>query len=223
VISLKHVVPIVILLTFAIAASPAFPQEIAPDALVKAISQDVIAAVKADKDIQAGDSKKIAELADAKINPHFDFRRMTQSAMAKNWRLATPIQQDQLTTGFKTLLVSTYSKALVTYKDRVINFRPLQGEPVGGEVTVRSEVIRPGKPSTIIEYDLAKSAAGWRITDIKVDGVSLVVTYRDTFADQVRNNGIDGLITLLNNKNQQNKDRSQIPAHDLKVISMDAR
>lgn len=180
------------------------PQDVPPDVLVKTIAQDVIAAVKADKDLQAGDPKKLAELADNKINSHFDFRRMTQSAMARNWRVATPEQQDRLTSSFQTLLVSTYSKALVTYRDRTIEFRALRGDPAAAEVTVRSELSQNGQQPTVIDYDLGRSVAGWRIFDIKVDGASLIVTYRDSFANEVRNRGIDGLIALLDSKNLQN-------------------
>jgi phospholipid transport system substrate-binding protein len=190
---------------FSLTANPASSQEMSPDVLVKKISQEVIAAIKADKDLQAGDQKKLAELADAKINPHFDFRRMTQSAMAKNWRLATPEQQDRLIAGFKDLLVGTYSKALVTYRDRKIEFRALRGDAATGDATVRSELSQNGQHPTVIDYDLGKSATGWKIYDIKVDGASLIVTYRDSFADEVRNYGIDGLIATLDSKNLQNK------------------
>jgi phospholipid transport system substrate-binding protein len=195
---------VVFTLLLAVAPNPAIAAELSPEALVKNTSQEVIAAIKADKDMQAGDPQKLAELAEAKINRHLDFRRMTQSAMAKNWRAATPEQQERLTTGFKTLLVGTYSKALVAYRDRTIAYRTLRGDPANGEVTVRSELIQNGQHPLVIDYDLSNSPAGWRIFDIKVDGASLVVTYRDSFAGEVRNRGIDGLIAALDNKNLQN-------------------
>jgi phospholipid transport system substrate-binding protein len=140
-----------------------------------------------------------------RLAPHFDFRRMTQAAMAKNWRLATPEQQEQLTREFRTLLVSTYSHAITTYKDQQIEFRPVHA--AGSEATVRSEIRQPGQTPTVIDYDLAKSVDGWKIFDVKVGGASLVVTYRDTFADEVRNSGVDGLIAALANKNRANEAR----------------
>jgi phospholipid transport system substrate-binding protein len=207
VVPFTYVIAMTVALTALIVTSPAFSAETAPDALVKSIATEMMAAARSDKALQAGDPRKIAELAETAVVPYFDFRRMTQSAMARNWRTATPGQQDQLTREFKTLLVSTYSKALVTYKDQAIEFRPVRAEPSAGEVTVRSEIKQPGQTPTVIDYDLAKSGDSWKIFDVKVGGASLVISYRDNFADEVRNNGVDGLISALANKNKQNEAR----------------
>jgi phospholipid transport system substrate-binding protein len=207
VVSFTYVVAATVALTALIVTSPAFSAETAPDALVKSIATEMMAAARSDKALLAGDPRKLAELAETTVVPHFDFRRMTQSAMAKNWRAATPGQQEQLTREFKTLLVSTYSKALVTFKDQEIEFRPVHAEPSAGEVTVRSEIKQPGQTPTVIDYDLAKSAEGWKIFDVKVSGASLVISYRDSFADEIRNNGVDGLISALASKNRQNEAR----------------
>ena len=187
---------------WAFAMPPAFAEEIAPDALVKGISEEVIAAVRQDKDIQAGDPRKIAALVEAKILPHFDFRHTTQLAMGVNWRRATPEQQEQLIVEFRTLLVRTYSGALAAYSDQVIEFRPLRSQPGDTEVTVRSQVRRSGAEPIAIEYDLEKTGPAWRVFDIRVAGISLAATYRSAFAEEVRNHGIDGLINLLSSKNR---------------------
>ena len=89
-------------------ALPARAQE-APDAMVKRVSQDVLATIKGDPQIQAGDQARIREVIEVKLVPHFDFMRMTALAMGKNWRTATPEQQKRLADEFKTLLVRTYS------------------------------------------------------------------------------------------------------------------
>ncbi|MEJ0047507.1 MAG: ABC transporter substrate-binding protein [Rhodospirillales bacterium] len=211
-VSFKYVVALTMVLTAVIVTSPAFSQQapdvLAPDALVKSISTDVAAAIKRDPAIQAGDPRRIAELAETKVVPCFDFRRMTMSAMAKNWRTATPEQQEQLTREFKTLLVSTYSRALASYRDQEIAFRsPRANDAQGSEVTVRSEIKLAGQAPTVVDYDLAKTPTGWRIFDVKVGGVSLVAAYRDNFADEVRNKGIDGLIASLAGKNRANEAR----------------
>jgi len=181
---------------------PAFAEEIAPDVLVKSITEEVIAAVRQDKGIQAGDTRKLAELVEAKILPHFDFVRITQIAMGVNWRRATPEQQEQLIREFRTLLVRTYSGALAGYRDQVIEFRPLRARPGDTEVTVRSQVRRSGAEPIAIEYDLEKTGAAWKVFDIRVAGISLAATYRSAFAEEVRNHGIDGLISLLSSKNR---------------------
>ncbi len=180
----------------------ALAEEIAPDALVKSISEEVIAAVRQDRGIQAGDARKTAELVEARILPHFDFRHTTQIAMGVSWRRATPEQREQLTREFGALLVRTYSGALAGYSDQVIEFRPLHAQPGDIEVTVRSQVRRSGAEPIAIEYDLDKTGSAWKVFDIRVAGISLAATYRSAFAEEVRNHGIDGLISLLSSKNR---------------------
>ena len=189
---------------FAVLPSLAQAQSMAPDVLVKTITDDVVATLKKDKDIQAGDTKKAADLIETKIVPHFDFTRMARIAMARNWRSATPEQQKDLATEFKTLLVRTYSAALVNYREHQIDYKPLRAKPEDSEVTVKSDVKPSGSTQPVtIDYELEKTANGWKIYDVKVDGVSLVTTYRDTFATEVRERGIDGLIKSLAAKNRE--------------------
>jgi phospholipid transport system substrate-binding protein len=179
-------------------------QTVAPDVLVKTITDEVAAALKKDKDIQAGDAKKAADLIEAKIVPHFNFTRMARIAMARNWRTATPEQQKEIASEFKTLLVRTYSTALVNYKEQQIDYKPLRAKPEDAEVTVRSEVKQSGSSQPVsIDYEMEKSPGGWKVYDVKVGGVSLVTTYRDTFASEVRERGIDGLIKSLAAKNRE--------------------
>lgn len=195
-----------IALCFLLAVLPplANAQTRAPDVLVKTITDDVTAALKKDRDIQAGDTKRAAELIETMIVPHFNFTRMARLAMARNWRSATPEQQKEIATEFKTLLVRTYSTALVNYKEHQIDYKPLRAKPEDSEVTVRSDVKPSGSTQPVtIDYELEKTDNGWKIYDVKVDGVSLVTTYRDTFATEVRERGIDGLIKSLATKNRE--------------------
>ncbi len=181
-------------------------QEPAPDVLVKSITGEVVAVLKQDKDIQAGNPKKIEELIEAKVLPHFNFTRMTRIAMARNWRLATPEQQKELTGEFKTLLVRTYSTALSNYRDQLIDYKPLRAKPEDVEVTVRSEVKQSGSSQPVaIDYEMEKTPNGWKVYDVKVGGVSLVTTYRDTFTSEVKERGVDGLIKSLAAKNRQSE------------------
>jgi phospholipid transport system substrate-binding protein len=193
----------VLALIAALAAPLACAQDVAPDVLLKTVTSEVIAIISQDADIQAGNPAKVAELVETRILPHFDFSRMTQSAVARNWLLATPEQQQALITEFKTLLVRTYSTALSGYRDQVIEYKPLRAEPGATDVTVRSDMRQPGRERLNIDYDMEKTAAGWKVYDIKIAGVSLVTTYRGTFAGKVRDGGIEGLIKLLWDKNRQ--------------------
>jgi phospholipid transport system substrate-binding protein len=179
-------------------------QVLAPDVLVKTITEEVVAILKQDKDIQAGDPKKVAELLETKVVPHFNFTRMTRIAMARNWRSASPEQQKELTGEFKTLLVRTYSTAISSYRDQKIDYRPLRAKPEDTEVTVKSEVKQSVSSQLVsIDYEMEKTPNGWKVYDVKVGGVSLVTTYRDTFASEVKDRGVDGLIKSLSAKNRQ--------------------
>jgi phospholipid transport system substrate-binding protein len=181
----------------------------APDALLNAVTLEVIAIIRKDSDFQAGRPMKVGHLVETRILPLFDFARMTRIAVARNWRLATPAQQAALTAEFKTLLVRTYSTALSAYRDEVIEFKRLRMAPGVTEVTVKSDVRQPGRERISIDYDMEKTAAGWKVYDIKVAGVSLVTTYRETFADKVRDGGVDGLVKSLSDKNRQAESRMQ--------------
>ena len=182
-------------------ASPALADE-APDVLVKRVSEEVLEIVRKDRDIQNGNTQKAVELVDQKVLPHFDFRHMTALAVGKDWKKASPAQQQQLTAEFKTLLVRTYSNALTSYKNQKIVYKPFRMNAGDSEALVRTEVIQPGSKPVPIDYNLEKADAGWKVFDVVVAGISLVTNYRDQFAQEVRNGGIDGLIAAIAGKNK---------------------
>ncbi len=190
------------ILCFSLAATSAGAQDIAPDALVKGISDDVISIIKKDKDIKAGDRKKIDDLVEAKVLPHFNFTHMTALAMGRNWPKANAAQRDALVTEFRNLLVRTYSGALSAYKNEVIEFKPLRAAAADTDVTVRTQVKRPGNAPVSIDYSMEKTPRGWKVYDVVVGGVSLVTNYRDNFNSEIRDNGVDGLIKSLSSKNR---------------------
>ena len=176
------------------------PPPVRPDALMNAVTSEVIAILK--QDLAAGRPTEVAQLIEAKILPLFDFHRMTRIAVARNWRLASPEQQGALVAQFRTLLVRTYSAALSGYRDQELEYRPLRAAAGDTEVLVRSFLRRPGAEPLTIDYDMEDGLAGWKVFDVKIAGVSLVMNYRESFAAAVRNGGIDGLIESLAHKNQ---------------------
>ena len=184
-------------------------QETAPDALIKTVTNEVLDIVRKDKDIQSGNTKKAIELVEAKVLPHFNFTRMTQLALARDWRQASAAQQKTLTDEFRHLLVRTYSKALTEYKNQTIDFKPFVAKAGETDARVRTEIKQSGAGKNIeLDYFLEKSGAGWKVYDIEVGGISLVTNYRDSFAAEVRNNGIDGLIKSLQAKNKSGEANS---------------
>ena len=187
-------------LGLALVAGSASAQQ-APDELIKQVSTDVLESVKADKSIQAGDVKQVMALVDAKVMPHVNFQRMTSSAVGRYWRQATPDQQKRLQDEFKTLLVRTYSGALSQVKDQTVSLKPMRGNQSDAEVVVRTEVRGKGDPVQL-DYRLEKAASGWKIFDVNVMGVWLVENYRNSFAQEISSNGIDGLISKMAERNK---------------------
>jgi phospholipid transport system substrate-binding protein len=182
-------------------ALPALAQELAPDELVRKVTDDVLAAIKSDKELQGGDRKKALALAEKKILPHVDFREATQIAMGKSWHLATPAQQKQLVDEFRGLLVRIYSSAIDVYRGQTMKVLPLRAGRDATEVTVRNQYIREGQPPVAVNYAMIKTPTGWKIYDISVEGISLVLAYRSEFESIIRASGVEGLIKRLQEKN----------------------
>ena len=175
----------------------------APDALVKRVSGELLQLVRTDKDLAAGNQRKVVEVAEQKVLPHFDFERMTRLAVGRNWQQASEAQKQALVKEFRTLLVRTYSSSLSAYRNQTIEVKPLKMGAQDNDTTVRTQVIQPGGTPIPIDYAMEKGASGdWKVYDVVIDGASLVTTYRSSFNDQVQKGGLDGLIKTLQERNQ---------------------
>jgi phospholipid transport system substrate-binding protein len=173
-----------------------------PDGLIRAVVSDVMASVKSDPEIQKGNIPRIVDLVEKKIVPYTDMRRTTEMAMGPNWKKATPEQQTQLVSEFKNLLIRTYSGALSQLRDQTIQFKPLRAAPDDKEVVVKTVVIGRGDPVPL-DYRLEKTANGWKVYDMNIMGVWLVEAYRNQFANQISQNGVEGLVKFLQDRNKQ--------------------
>ena len=171
-----------------------------PDSLIKTIVTDVMASVKADPEIQKGNIPRVVELVEKKILPYTDMRRTTQLAMGRNWSKATPEQQNQLIIEFKNLLIRTYSGALSQLRDQTVQYKPLRSSPSDTDVIVRTVVIGKSDPIPL-DYRLEKTNEGWRVYDVNIMGAWLIEAYRNQFTNQINQNGIDGLIKFLQERN----------------------
>ena len=173
-----------------------------PDGLIKTVVSDVMASVKSDPEIQKGNIPRVVDLVEKKIVPYTDMRRTTEMAMGPNWKKATAEQQAQLVSEFKNLLIRTYSGALSQLRDQTIQFKPLRAAPDDKEVVVKTVVIGRGDPVPL-DYRLEKTANGWRVYDMNIMGVWLVEAYRNQFANQISQNGVEGLVKFLQDRNKQ--------------------
>lgn len=197
---MKHLIGLVAGLWFIANAGAA--TDTAPDLLVKNVTTEVLEIVRKDRDIQSGNTKKTLDLVETKVLPHFEFPHMTQLALGREWRQASPEQAKSLIEEFRALLVRTYSKALTEYRDQEVVFKPFKMAADEADVKVRTEIRQSGGKPVQLDYYLEKTSTGWKVYDLEVGGVSLVTNYRSSFAQEIRAGGIDGLIRNLQAKNK---------------------
>jgi phospholipid transport system substrate-binding protein len=180
--------------------APALAQQ-SPEDLVKQITTDVLETIKSDKQLQAGDRRKVLALAEQKVLPHVDFQEAVKLATGKMWNTATPEQQQKLASEFRSMVIRIYSNAIDTYRGQTMRVLPSRMAPNATETTVRNQYLRPGAPPVPVDYSMKKTPEGWKIYDISIEGVSMVLTYRSEFEQISRTSGIDGLIKRLQEKN----------------------
>lgn len=176
--------------------------DIGPDLLVKNVTNEVLDVIRKDKDIRNGNTQKTLELVESKVLPHFNFQHMAQLALGRDGRQASPEQLKVLVDEFRNLLVRTYSKALTEYRDQQISFKPFSMAAAATDVKVRTDIKQSGGKPIPLDYYLEKTQAGWKVYDMEVGGVSLITNYRSAFSQEIRANGIDGLIRSLQMKNK---------------------
>jgi phospholipid transport system substrate-binding protein len=195
--------PVVILLSLLGVAHA----EVAPEQLVRSTADEILAEIKAHRDVYAKDYARLYKMADEKVLPHFDFRRMAQWVLGRFWKEATPEQRDRFVAEFRDLLVRTYSQALLNYKDEQILYLPVQRKPDDTEVLVKTEVKQAsGQPNIPIHYSFYKNKDGaWKVYDVTIEGVSLVTNYRSVYAGKIRDKGMDALIAELADNNRQSR------------------
>jgi len=188
---------------FSLTGINAYAQEAADEVIRKNVNE-VLSALKSDKDLQSGDIKKIEKLAEDKILPHFNFPHMTQLAVGRNWKDASDAQKTSLTDQFRTLLLRTYSSTLSQYRNQTIDVKALKTTAADTEVVVKTAVIQSGGQPIPIDYSMEKTSGGWKVYDVLIDGVSLVTNYRSSFNTEIKTNGVDGLIKSLTDRNTKN-------------------
>jgi len=176
-----------------------------PQEMVQQTAEQMLSKLRDERQVIDEHPGRIYELVNEIVLPHFDFERMASWVLGRYWRTATPEQRKEFVEQFRTLLVRTYAKSLSSYTDDKINYLPFRGSPGQTEVKVRTEVDQPGGFPIPIDYDLHLKGDEWKVYDVTIDGVSLVTNYRTTFANQIRQNGLDKLIASLADRNKQER------------------
>jgi phospholipid transport system substrate-binding protein len=171
-----------------------------PEALIQSTSDEMLDVIAHTKD-----RAQLIQAVETKVTPHFNFERMTRLAVGQAWQQATPAQQKALAQEFRTLLVRTYTNAFATANERKVSIKLAPAVAAAEkEVTVKTRVTPAGSQAILIDYSMESGATGWKVFDVMVDGISLVTNYRDSFAAEIRNSGVAGLINALAEKNRKN-------------------
>ena len=199
---MKSLVRFALAMLLAVNCAASIGQDLAPDALVKKTTDEIVTQIKKDKTLTTN-SRKLLELVDNVVLPHFNFTRMTMLAVGRHWQNATAAQREQLVQQFRTLLVRTYSTALEQYSSQTIEVRPVNLKPGDAETSVRMQINQPGGQPIPMDYRMEKTPGGWKVFDVSVEGVSIVTTYRSTFNAEITKGGIDGLIKTLTEQNRR--------------------
>jgi phospholipid transport system substrate-binding protein len=193
------------LVTAFLATGLARAQAVAPDVLVKNVTEEVMTILREDKEIQSGNIQRAMTLIETKVAPHFDFSRMTSLAVGRGWQQISADQRKALTEEFHTLLVRTYANSLTAYSEQSVSFKPSATPDKNGEVTVRSQINKPGAAPIPLDYSLIRNEDGWKVFDVMVANVSLVTNYRSSFASEMNKGGADGLLKALQEKNRRSE------------------
>ena len=200
---MKYMIRSFLLILALAVGAPAFAAAEAPDALVRRVTEEVLQTLRDDPQIKAGDSQRAGEVINDKVLLHFNFRRMTALAVGRDWRQASDAQKARLADEFRSLLVRTYANAVVSYRDQRIEYRPFRMKADDNDVLVRTQIHQAAGQPIELDYWLSKADNTWKVYDVLVAGVSLVVNYRDSFGREIRQTGIDGLIESLVARNRE--------------------
>ncbi|HEX5363437.1 MAG TPA: ABC transporter substrate-binding protein, partial [Gallionella sp.] len=175
---------------------------VSPEAMVKNTANEVMEILKSDKDAGNGDMHKLGDLVEEKIASKFNFNRISKMILGRYWNTASQEQQDRFIVEFRSLLVRTYSSALSKYRNQTIEYKPLRSAPGDTSVKVRTQIIQPGGPAIPLDYSLENTDGNWKVYDVNIDGLSLVTIYRGQFAEELKQNGVGGVIQRLAEKNR---------------------
>ena len=189
------------LLLVVLQASLSLAQDLGPEELARKVTAEVLEMIRSDKQLQAGDRGAVTALLEQKLLPLVDFQEAAKIAVGSAWRAATPEQQERIVQELRAMVVRIFTNTVSTYGDQNVRVAPLKLPPGATVATVRNQYFRPGRPPIAVEYEMHKIAAGWRIYDVKFDGVSIALTYRADFEQIVKEGGIEGLIRRMAEKN----------------------
>lgn len=179
-----------------------------PQPLVSEKINELLVRLRDNSDKIRQDQDVAYQISDELINPYIDFPRIARLVIGKYWRSASEAQRVQLVEEIKSLLVRSYVTAMTSYiddivsTDNVIDFLPSRFTPGDRKASVRANIALGGKQSAQVDYQMYYRDE-WKIYDIRIEGISLAITYRTSFGEQIKREGLDKLINNLAERNRR--------------------
>ena len=168
-----------------------------PSDIVQTAAQNILHDLDANRDMYRKDPNKVGTLVDKYLLPHFDTEYAAKLVLAQNWRSATPEQRQRFVDAFYHSLLTNYGSALAGFTADRLKVFPSKVEANDDHATVRTEVKRDSGDRIAVNYSLHKTPDGWKAYDVNIDGISYVKSYREDFGAQIEQQGIDGVISRL--------------------------
>ncbi len=201
---MKRMYVVLLLLSSLALPLPAAADDPSPEVLVRERTTKILELLKANRETYARDQHKLYAMVEEQVLPYFDFSVMARSVLGRYWREANETQRARFTAAFRELLVRTYATALLKYTDEEVVFLPYTGKPGDRTALVRTEVRRGGgAPPIPIHYGFYHGPAGWKVYDITIEGVSIVTSYRASYAEKIQKEGLEALIASIERSNRE--------------------
>jgi len=199
---MKKTISLIISVWLVLLFNPAQATIQTAEEVVMSTADEVLARLTSEREALDADPGMIYGLINEIVIPHFDFMSMSKWVLGKtSWKGASEEQRERFVKEFRTLLVRTYAKALLEYSNEAIEYLSEESNPNSNLVVIKTKIHQPGTNAVPIDYRMHVSGGEWKVVDLVVDGVSLVSTYRGSFASEIKKNGLEALIGKLSQRN----------------------
>jgi len=183
-------------------SSNAFSQDTdGPLRLVEITVREAFAEVRENEELYRDNGDRLQAMVEEKIAPHFNFERMTQLAVAQNWSRATDDERASLTAEFKALLIRSYANVSYDFRTELPNIKITPRSVSENRAIIRGEATTNRGQRVVLDVRMENRGQRWQVIDVMVDGVSLIVNYRASFAYEIEQGGFARLIETLKSEN----------------------
>jgi len=182
----------------AIAATVASNAQPSPHEIIETTAAAVAERLDGRKDYFDDNPDELYTLVDEVLLPNFDVRYAGRLVLGKHWKAASREQRDRFVDVFYRFLVQSYANGILEFEQGSITVLPPQGESGEKRVVVKTKTSMDDGSQVPINYSMRRTRNGWRVYDVRIEGVSYVQNYRNQFNAEIAALGVDAVIDRLN-------------------------